>query len=151
MLRYWLGGWQFLWLALLWMSLTVLKSVCQVCEECLSGGICLIFSLLITLGLCVLEENRGKVPCSSCRIKDSCYHLYEAAFGRFLPWEVFHFPCPSYPLWKEVTMLPLLSWEWWTPFFRTEYLHKWFIIFLQGTFISSLHLFDSLCMHHMYL
>lgn len=39
MLRYWLGGWQFLWLALLWMSLTVLKSVCQVFEECLSACI----------------------------------------------------------------------------------------------------------------
>ena len=60
-----------------------------------------IFSLMITLGLCVLEENRGKVPRSSYRIKDSCYHLDEAAFGRLLHWKVFLFPCPYYPLWKE--------------------------------------------------
>ena len=99
----------------------------------------------------VFWKKTGNVLCSFYPIMDLCYHLDEAAFGRFLHWKDFLFPCPHYLLWKEVTTLPLLSWEWCTPFFRTEYLHKWFIIFLQGTIISSLHLFDSLCMHHMYL
>ena len=59
--------------------------------------------------------------------------------GRF-----FLFPCPCYPLWKEVNGQLLVRWEWCAPFFGTEYLQKWFIIFLQGTFIFSFHLFNIL-------
>ena len=138
------------------MSLKILNSLCKVCEQCLSAGICMIFSLLITLGLCVLEENRGKVPCSFYHIKYLCYHhIFLLVFiliswmkqhlTDFSPGKFFFFPVHTILfVRKSLCSHYLVRQEWCDPFFRIEYLQKWFIIFLQGTLISSFHLFNSL-------
>lgn len=110
--------WQFLWLALILITLTVLKSKGEIFYEYLSTDIYLMFFLFLWLD-CVMfgeKEHKDRMLFSS--------HTDEVVFVRFLHSNLF-------PFW------PFFMLEWWVciSFLRAEYLYKFIGLFYIGGLI----------------